>query len=58
MMRGKRKRVSPRGNRLESGMNAMAVRRLIILEFSRWPPVEREPIESFGEKWRAGRLAL
>ena len=26
--------------------------------FSRWPPVEREPIGSFGEKWRAGRLGL
>ena len=37
-------RVSPRGNRVESGMNAMAVRRLFILEFSRWPPFEREPI--------------
>ena len=34
MMRGKRKRVSPRGNRPESGMNAMAVRQLFILEFS------------------------
>ena len=37
MMRGKRKRVSPRGSRLESGMNAMAVRRLFILEFSICP---------------------
>ena len=58
MMRGKRKRGSPRGNRLKSVMNAMAVRRLFILEFSRWPPFEREPIESFGEKWRAGRPGL
>ena len=56
MMRGKRKRVSPRGNRLESGMNAMAMRRLFILDISRWPPVEREPIGSFGKKWRTGRL--
>ena len=58
MMRGKRKRVSPRGNRLESGMNAMAMRRLFILEFSRWPPFEREPLGSFGEKSRASKLGL
>ena len=58
MMRGKRKRVSPRGNRLESGMNAMAMRRLFILEFSRWPPFEREPIGLFGKKWRASKLGL
>ena len=58
MMRGKRKRVSPRGNRLESGMNAMAVRRLFILEFPRWPPFEREPIGSLGEKSRASKLGL
>ena len=58
MMRGKRKRVSPQGNRLASVMNTMAVRRLFILEFSRWPPFEREPIGPFGEKWRAGRLGL
>ena len=58
MMRGKRQRVSPRGNRLESGMNAMAVRRLFILDFSRWPPFEREPIRSFGEKSRASKLGL
>ena len=57
-MRGKRKRVSPRGNRLESAMNAMAVRRLFILEFSRWPPFEREPIGSFGEKPRASKFSL
>ena len=58
MMRGKRKRGSPRGDRLESVMNAMAVRRLFILEFSRWPPFKQEPIESFNEKWRAGRPGL
>ena len=58
MMRGKRKRVSPRGNRIENGMNAMAVRRLFILEFSRWPPLQREPIGSFGEKPRASKLGL
>ena len=52
------KRGSPRGNKLESGMNAMAVRRLFILEFSRWPPFEREPIGSFGEKSRASKLGL
>ena len=57
-MRGKWKRGSPRGNRLASEMNAMAVRRLFILEFSRWPPFEREPIGSFGENSRAGKLAL
>ena len=39
-------------------MNTMVVRRLFILEFSRWPPFEREPIGSFGEKWRVGRLGL
>ena len=39
-------------------MNTLAVRWLFILDISRWPPVEREPIESFGEKRRAGRLAL
>ena len=39
-------------------MNIVAVRRLFTLNNSRWPPVEREPIGSFGEKWRAGRLAL
>ena len=33
-------------------MNAIAVRRLFILEFSRWPPFEREPIRSFGDKRR------
>ena len=58
MLRGKRKRVSPRGSRLESVMNAMAVCRLFILEFSRWPPFKREPIRSFGKKWRVGRLGL
>ena len=58
MMRGKRKRGSPREDRLESVMNAPAMRRLFILEFSRWPPFEREPIESFREKWRAGRPGL
>ena len=58
LMRGKRKRVSPRGNRLESGMNAMAVCRLFILEFPRWTPFKWEPIRSFGKKWRAGRLGL
>ena len=35
-------------------MNAIAVRRLFILEFSRWPPFEREPIRSFGDKRREG----
>ena len=39
-------------------MNTLAVRWLFILDISRWPAVEREPIGSFGEKWRAGRLAL
>ena len=58
MMRGKRKRVSPRGNRLENGMDAVAVRRLFIFEFSRWSPFEREPIGSFGEKLRASKLGL
>ena len=58
MIRGKRERVSPRGNRRKSGMNAMAVCRLFILEFSRWPPFKLEPIRSFGKKWRAGRLSL
>ena len=58
MMRGKRKGVSPRGNRLESGMNAMAVRRLFILEFPRWPLFEREPKGSFGENSRASNLGL
>ena len=57
-MRGKRKRVSPPGDRLESGMNAMAVRRLLILDFTRWSPFEREPIGSFGEKSRASKLGL
>ena len=33
-------------------MNTLAVRWLFILDNSRWPPVEREPIGSFGEKWR------
>ena len=33
MMRGKRKRISPRGIRLESGMNATAVCRLFLFEF-------------------------
>ena len=33
MMRGKRKRVSPRGIRLESGMNAMAVCGYLYLNF-------------------------
>ena len=58
MIGGKWKRSSPRGNRLASVMNTIAVRRLFILEFSRWPPFEREPIGSFGEKRRAGRLGL
>ena len=31
-------------------MNAIVVCRLFILEFSRWPPFEREPIRSFGDK--------
>ena len=55
-MRGKWKRGSPRGNRLKSVMNTIAVRRLFILEFSRWPPFERGTIGSVGEKWRAGRI--
>ena len=53
-----RKRGSRRGSRLESVMNTIAVRRLFILEFSRWPPFEREPIGSFGEKRKAGRLGM
>ena len=57
-MGGKWKRGSPRRSRLESGMNAMAVRRLFMLDFSRWPPFEREPIGYFGEKSRASKLGL
>ena len=37
-------------------MNTMDVRWLFILDIPRWPPVEREPIGSFGKKRRAGRL--
>ena len=39
-------------------MNIMAVRRLFILNFQDGRQFWREPIGSFGEKWRAGRLGL
>ena len=46
------------GKQAKKRMNILAVSWLFILYISRWPPVEREPIGSFAEKWRAGRLAL
>ena len=57
-MRAVGRRVSPRGSKVVGGskrMNIMAVRWVFILELS---SVGREPIGSFGEKPRVGRLAL
>ena len=40
-------------------MNIMAVHWVYIYSIlPRWPPFKREPIKSFGENWRAGRLVL
>ena len=58
LMRKRWKTVSLRGSRVVVGnkrMNIMVVHWVIILEFSR---VGREPIRSFGEKPRVGKLAL
>ena len=58
MVIGKWKRGSPRGSRLKSVNECYGSAPVIYTEFSRWPPFEREPIRSFGDKRRVGRLGL
>ena len=42
------------GKQARKRMNTLDMRWLFILDISIWLPVQREPIGSFGEKWRAG----
>ena len=58
LMRGRWKRVSPRGGRVVDGRKRMIIMVVHWVFILVWSRAEREPIGAFGEKLRASRSAL